>query len=271
MSSKYHNSSSTERFVVQVHLQFFAFHATLAAFFAIRLFVRVFGVQHAGCPAVGYVVGTRHAPKLKEEYRGLAKNEIRDLIASGVSIKSQPIDELEVAYTGDTCAVGLECKLASAASMGLEKEGNCLSKEETESMKEAHQRNALYLHQAFQSPLIICEVTFLNDNDQERQLAQDRGHMHIDDILPVLSSHGWKSPADCKVVLLHLSARYGAKQALDEFVRVLPKDVLPHCSVAITSLVDSRQEEWVQLIKDNGCIALADYTKFTGEQENEGK
>ena len=67
-------------------------------------FARAIEVDHAGHPALGYIIGSRTASGLKEEYRHLDGPSIRDLAKAGVPVKADPVERIEVAYTGDTRA-----------------------------------------------------------------------------------------------------------------------------------------------------------------------
>jgi len=205
------------------------------------LFARVFAVSHSSCPAVGYLIGSRHAAVFKEEYRGMDKKEIRELVTRGVSIKTEPREELEVAYTGDTSVEGL---LARSITDG----------------DELDQKSALYLQQAFQCRMLLCEATFLEDSDKARDLSAKRGHLHIEDIVRVLEEQEF-GRSDQQVILMHISGRYRAKEALDLIADALSSNVASRCLVAISAHVEHfpRNRGWARLVKDNGCILLSDY------------
>ena len=53
--------------------------------------MRAIEVDHAGHPALGYVLVSRTTAGLKEEYRNLDGAAIRDLVKSGVQIKADPV------------------------------------------------------------------------------------------------------------------------------------------------------------------------------------
>eukprot|EP00521_Asterionellopsis_glacialis_P007181 CAMPEP_0195289526 /NCGR_PEP_ID=MMETSP0707-20130614/5766_1 /TAXON_ID=33640 /ORGANISM="Asterionellopsis glacialis, Strain CCMP134" /LENGTH=436 /DNA_ID=CAMNT_0040349543 /DNA_START=126 /DNA_END=1433 /DNA_ORIENTATION=+ len=242
----------------------------------VQLFVRVFGVSHAGCPAVGYIIGSRFAPKLKDKYRNLSGKEIRELVTSGVSIKSDPVEVLEVAYTGDTCASGIMRENLLSPTTFLPNEELAKNDDDrpiasNRSFREQQPLTAQsYKQQAFQCPLILCELTFLEDTEKMRQLSLERGHMHLYDVMPVLKSHKWEEgskgggagSALSHLVLLHLSGRYGAKQALDQISLVVPIQLAHRCSVAISALIEKErtQDTWTNLVHSNGCISVSDYT-----------
>lgn len=202
------------------------------------LFCRVFAASHASCPAVGYVIGSRHTSVLKSEYRGLDKREIRKLVTSGVSVKTDPREELEVAYTGDTSVEGL------------------LARNEDEFKG----KSTLYLQQAFQCRMLLCEATFLDDSKKAKDLSLERGHLHIQDIARVLQEREFPS-GDRQVVLMHISGRYGARGAMDHIAEALPSTLASHCLVAISSHLENfrRDKWWTRLVRNNGCILLSDY------------
>lgn len=210
------------------------------------LFVRVFEVSHASCTgAVGYVIGSKHSPVLKEEYRGLNSKEIRELKSKGVSIKTEPVEELEVAYTGDTSVEGLRLK-------------SIVDKDERKA------RSALYLQQAFQCRLLFCEATFLDDSNKARNLSTTRGHLHIEDIVNVLEEHKF-ARGDRQLVLMHISGRYSANEALNLIADSLPSHVASRCLVAISSHLEPfrrRDKFWKNLLQDNGCVLLSKYIVF---------
>lgn len=207
------------------------------------LYCRVFAVNHGSCPAVGYVILSRIPPQLKPEYRGLDSKQVRELAASGVSVKTEPRDVLEVAYTGDTKVEGL------------------LLQKNIPAQNEREQKSALYLQQAFQCRLFLCEATFLDNSEKAKDLACKRAHLHINDIVRVLDENQF-ARGNSQLVLMHISARYHAKQALDLIADALPPNTANRCLVAISSLLGNQQRRdqwWTHLIQHNGCIRLSDY------------
>lgn len=208
------------------------------------LFARVFGVSHT-CPAVGYVILSRHGPVLKPEYCGLDKVKIRELVTSGVAVKTEPRDQFEVAYSGDTSIEGL---LPPANS---------------------EENNALYLQQAFQCKMFLCEATFLDDSKKAKDLSAKRGHMHVQDIAQVLDEYKFPRDSEQQVALLHISGRYSAKGALDHLADSLPRNVASRCLVAISSHLDQQwrnKKSWTRFVKGNGCILLSDYIRARNQQ-----
>jgi hypothetical protein len=203
------------------------------------LFCRVFGVNHGSCPAVGYVIGSRQEPVIEEEYRGLEKNAIRELISKGVDVKTGPIEVLNVSYTGDTSLDGLLTR-------------NIPTEEEWE------RKSDLYLQQAFKCGLLLCEATFLDDSKKSKDLSCERGHLHIQDIVQALEEHKF-TRGDQQLVLLHISDRYSAKAAMSHIADALPSKVANRCLVAISSHLDDRAGALTHLVQENGCILLSDY------------
>lgn len=234
-------------------------------------FVRAFDVDHAGHPALGYVIGSRTAVGLKEEYRNLDSHRIRDLVRSGTSVMGDPIERIEVGYTGDTCARGLtkqhrddmedDDKNAIAMIKGV---GGGVTR-----------RMSFDIGQLFMAELLFCELTYLDSADEQtRVIASERGHMHINDLDGIFATHDEhreqveydelvKHPAT--IVFYHLSAKYGpARRALDLIAEGLPRRLSRNrCLVAIMSLLtrgDGTPDDSIaELIRPCGCISLAEY------------
>jgi ribonuclease Z len=96
-------------------------------------------------PSLGYVVWERRF-KLKEEYHGLAGEQIRDLRLSGVAVTREVRTPL-VAYTGDTSPAGLDG-----------------------------------YPPVFQAKVLITELSFVRPNHR-REKIHKFGHMHLDDFV----------------------------------------------------------------------------------------
>jgi hypothetical protein len=203
------------------------------------LFCRVFGVQHGLCPAVGYVIGSRQDPVLKEDYRGLDKTAIHELISNGIDVKTRPIEVLEVSYTGDTSLDGLLTRKVTTE-------------------EESERKSDLHLQQAFQCGLLLCEATFLDDSKKSKDLSCKRGHLHIEDVVQLLEEHKF-TRGDQVLVLLHISDRYSAKAAMSHIADALPSKVANRCLVAMSSHCNDHARALTHLVQDNGCILLSDY------------
>jgi ribonuclease Z len=106
--------------------------------------VTPFATTHT-IPSLGYVVWERRF-KLKEEYHGLAGEQIRDLRLSGVAVTREVRTPL-VAYTGDTSPAGLDA-----------------------------------YPPVFQAKVLITEMSFVRPNHR-REKIHKFGHMHLDDFL----------------------------------------------------------------------------------------
>jgi ribonuclease Z len=106
--------------------------------------VTVFATTHT-IPSVGYVVWDRRN-KLKEEYHGLAGEQIRDLRLSGVAVTREVRTPL-VAYTGDTSPAGLD-----------------------------------NYPPVYDAKILITEMSFIVPNHR-REKIHKFGHMHLDDFL----------------------------------------------------------------------------------------
>jgi ribonuclease Z len=96
-------------------------------------------------PSVGYVVWERRF-KLKEEYHGLAGEQIRDLRQSGVAVTREVRTPL-LAYTGDTSPAGLDG-----------------------------------FPPVFEAKILITELSFVRPNHR-REKIHKFGHMHLDDFI----------------------------------------------------------------------------------------
>ena len=194
-----------------------------------RIFARVFSVCHAGCPAVGYAIGCRHKPELKPEYKGLPGHEIRDLVKSGAEIKESK-EYMDVLYTGDTSIEGL-------------------LKPEIESLLP-------------QCAIVLCEATMLEDSDEAKQLACDRGHLHIQDIAELLEK---VSPKKQRWILIHISARYNAQQTLEYVADAVPKEHHHKIEVSISSLSSNGK---YKRISQGGRVHLPKYTSIIIEKSS---
>jgi ribonuclease Z len=106
--------------------------------------VTTFATTHT-IPSLGYVVWDRRN-KLKEEYQGLAGEQIRDLRLSGVAVTREVRVPL-VAYTGDTSPAGLDA-----------------------------------YPPIFDAKILITELSFIRPNHR-REKIHKFGHMHLDDLV----------------------------------------------------------------------------------------
>jgi len=247
-------------------------------------FMRAFEVDHAGHPALGYVIGSRTTSGLKKEYQHLDGASIRDLAKSGVSIKADPIETIEVAYSGDTCARGLMRK-----SVDYDCCEQTTTEEGTTTTMAVKQKSSLDIGQLFQAELLLCELTYLDSSEDESQMSKacDRGHLHINDLESVFSSHNpcWEendisttiasvgneesdSTITCQhpknIFFYHLSAKYQpATRALYLIAEGLPDQLRDRCHIAIASMLTqeerSCEHSLARLIRPNGCISLAEY------------
>ncbi len=237
-------------------------------------FMRAFSVDHAGHPALAYVIVSRTAAGVKEEYQHLDKEEMRKLIKSGVSVKAEPTEKIEIAYTGDTCANGL---ILHHPSCNDEAEGGLSS-----SLSSCCSNNS-NIGQLFQAELLLCELTYLDssENEEQRCKAVERGHIHINDLERIFSSHinTWDDDDDDasaekkkKVVFYHLSIKYQpCMRALDFIIEGLPRQILRHydCYVAIVCRPEqiigngSDDETTRSLFRPrSGCISLERYRNW---------
>ncbi len=221
---------------------------------------------------MGYVLCRKLPQRLLPEFIGLPHTEIRDLVQRGVQIKSDGEIVVELSYTGDTCDEGL-CLPSPETTSTTDSMQCCYS--------EDRNRNLLHLRQAFQAPIILCELTYLENIRSDP--GGSRGHMRIGDVAKVFSSHGWDNSNSSsnavgrkgqKIIFFHFSARHGpAKRALELLLLGLPDWIIPYCYGTIFSLL-SKEEKLgchnfpIELVEDNGCIQLTSY-RATLLQERE--
>lgn len=109
-----------------------------------ELVVTAHATKHS-VPSLGYVVWDRRK-KLKDEYQGLAGEQIRDLRLAGTEVTHEVRVPL-VAYTGDTAPEGLDATPAF-----------------------------------YEAKVLITEMTFVAP-DHRREKIHKFGHMHLDDFL----------------------------------------------------------------------------------------
>ena len=237
--------------------------------------MRAFEVDHAGHPALGYIIGSRTTAGLKKEYQNLAGIEIRELVKSGVSIKADTIEKIEVAYTGDTCAEGLMKQSTTTDCDSLQ------MKNQDEAAATVLRNPSFDIGQMFQAELLLCELTFLDSSEggEQRTKARQRGHLHINDLDSIFSSHNpckeekqssttisTTNQYPTSIVFYHLSAKYQpAKRALKFISEGIPHELRDRCFVAISSMMTQEERtsdddnSIAKLVQPNGCISIADY------------
>ena len=231
----------------------------------IRYYLRPFHVSHCGHPCLGYTVISKQTMKsLKEEYEGMEGKDMAKLVKSGVDITTTDVvEKVEACYTGDTNIDGLLLQ--------------DLSNKETTNTKTNANNDPItlsrqQLKEGFTAPLIICELTYLLESD--RELAKERGHLNLYDIQYILKSHEWEEgdsrrninkkanhkedeDGGRKIIFYHLSSRgRTSDNILESFANVLPQHVLDISEIALASF---RPNKLSHLLKDNGCISIADY------------
>ena len=221
----------------------------------VKFYLRPFEVSHCCHPSLGYnIISKTTITKLKEEYQGIGQQELAELVRSGIEINTrQVIEKVEVCYTGDTSVDGL---LLSGSGISTSSSSCC--DDNTKLVAESRQQ----LKEGFQSPLIICELTYLLE--KERELAKDRGHMNLYDIESVFESHHyWEMDIDRKIIFYHLSSRAKtAKNILETLSNTLPKKMLDITEVALASFPS---KSLLSICQDNGCISISDYLRFCQE------
>ena len=229
--------------------------------------MRAFKVDHAGHPALGYIIGSRTTSGLKAEYQKLNGKELKELVKSGISIKDPPIEKIEVGYTGDTCANGL-------------------MKQHIPTATDDETTTGFDIGQMFQAEVLLCELTFLDSSEGEEQRikARQRGHLHINDLDAIFSIHNQSEKDEAEsnsttitsqvypksIVFYHLSAKYRpAKRAMDYIAEGLPKQLRDRCYVAISSMLTQEEQACdFSISKPNGCVSLKEYLSWKDAVDN---
>ena len=207
-----------------------------------RIYVRPFAVKHRNHPALGYTIirkkicsnydGKRGKELFREEFKNLSGKEIRDLVQNGANLK---IDEtvsseecFDFAYTGDTSADGLLY--------------------DNEKLSEKISLSSLYQKQAFQSQSLIMELTFLESTEKQRNLAYQRGHIHVEDVIPILRQYDWFQSGVCDIYFVHISYRHKpACKALDLIIECFLQDLPSNSNELPTELVKLFRRAYVAI------------------------
>ena len=182
---------------------------------------------------------------------------MREIAKSGITLQADPIETIEVAYTGDTCVNGLIIDGLSAIDT-----------------------STLYKQQLFHAEVILCELTFLDvsENEERKRKAAERGHLHICDLERLFTADkiAEENKSDGTfdsisksiskrnaqhIIFYHLSGRNSpATRALDMITEGLPHQIRSRCQVAISSLVSTKERSSLgRVIQPNGCVSLAAY------------
>lgn len=230
--------------------------------------MRAFQVDHCNHPALGFLIGSRTTSGLKEEYQNLDKAALRDLAMSGAVLQADPVENIEVAYTGDTCA------------NGLTPDPRCIVKKDSHDNISATEKSYLYRQQLFQAEVILCELTYLDSSEEEegRRRAAQRGHLHICELKSLFMDNDAKeekrfdgpveSISNCildrqtkHIVFYHLSGKCKpATRALDMIAKGIPHQLHSRCQVAIASLLNKNEKHSLgRIIQPNGCVSLLAY------------
>jgi ribonuclease BN (tRNA processing enzyme) len=202
-----------------------------------QIVIRTFETTHGNCPSVGYILMTRKRNvSLKDEYKGLSKEETRRLLQAGVPIKQEHIDEQwDLAYTGDTTMDGLRKDMALWT----------------------------------QCHTFLCECTYLESSEESKVFAHDRGHMHIQHIVQLLqeieSTSQLSSPP--RILLLHISNRYTAVQTMDYLLEAIPMKFISQIHVAIMALRGSKTLQCLTNSQNASFVSLLMYqTQFQSDK-----
>ena len=145
------------------------------------LAIEAFEVKHS-IPSMGATL-YYYKKKLKEEFLGKSATEIIELRQKNVEITREVYEPL-VSFTGD-----------------------CLGE------------SLLENKDIFKSKVLITECTFLDEG--EEQMAHQKGHTHINDIVKALNKLGDEVKCD-KIILNHFSMKYAEKHIRDMIAQVIP-------------------------------------------------
>ena len=145
------------------------------------LAIEAFEVKHS-IPSMGATL-YYYKKKLKEEFLGKSATEIIELRQKNVEITREVYEPL-VSFTGD-----------------------CLGE------------SLLENKDIFKSKVLITECTFLDEG--EEQMAHQKGHTHISDIVKALNKLGDEVKCD-KIILNHFSMKYAEKHIRDMIAQVIP-------------------------------------------------
>ena len=231
------------------------------------IFIRTFAVKHRNHPAIGFILtrkkqisnydGKKGKELFKEKYRHLPGTEIKNLIKDGVDIKIPEVisteEYLDFAYTGDTSIDGL-----------LYSNNKAL---------ECSEGSMLCQNQIFQCPSLLIELTFLESNQKQRELACQRGHIHLEDIIPLLLKYDWFKNGACDIYFMHISSRYKpAVRMLNLIVELFCQKLSPETKTLSNDLVKllrkgyvaidahlSREERKLEKFSEGGFINLLDW------------
>jgi ribonuclease Z len=146
------------------------------------LAIEAFEVKHS-IPSMGATL-YYYKKKLKDEFLGKSATEIIELRQKNVEITREVYEPL-VSFTGD-----------------------CLGE------------SLLENKDIFKSKVLITECTFLDEG--EEQMAHQKGHTHISDIVKALNKLGDEVKCD-KIILNHFSMKYAEKHIRDMIAKEIPE------------------------------------------------
>ena len=146
------------------------------------LAIEAFEVKHS-IPSMGATL-YYYKKKLKDEFLGKSATEIIELRQKNVEITREVYEPL-VSFTGD-----------------------CLGE------------SLLEHKDVFKSKVLITECTFLDEG--EEQMAHQKGHTHISDIVKALNKLGDEVKCD-KIILNHFSMKYAEKHIRDMIAKEIPE------------------------------------------------
>ncbi|MEE2645133.1 MAG: hypothetical protein VYD19_09390 [Myxococcota bacterium] len=163
-----------------------------------NLSVTAFPVEH-GVPSLGYTISDARK-KLRPEFHGLPGREIAALKREGVKVDA-PVYLPRLTFIGD-----------------------CTGRTLT---REAH---------IWESPVLVIECTFIGAG--EEQLAQERGHTHINDIARALIDGGDAIKSEA-IVLKHFSMKISAEEAFAAVETSIPERFRERISLLLEPSIEA--------------------------------
>mmetsp|Transcript_50847 Transcript_50847/g.76024 ORF Transcript_50847/g.76024 Transcript_50847/m.76024 type:complete len:213 (-) Transcript_50847:295-933(-) len=186
-----------------------------------QIMVRAFRTTHGACPSVGYTIGVRGRAQRKPEYQDLSQDELRTLAKQGTQLSFRE-ETWELTYTGDTTVDAFSIPDNSPL---------------------------------FQVQVLITEATMLEDSDKARRSAGENSHMHVDHVVDSVMPR-----TRAEIVLVHVSARYSAKQTMNLISSKVNEEDKHRVSVAVSSLTGARRD-FGRSILPNGLMPLSSMTR----------
>lgn len=157
------------------------------------MFIKVFRTTHR-IESQGYALFRVIDGGLDPRYLHLSSREIVALKESGVQVKLPDRESIQMVYTGDSTIFGV-----------ISPENRFI----------------------FEAPILFVELTYV---DGPKALAEERGHIHLDDIIQYAAL--FTNP---KVVFCHISSRYSLLHIVNVLRRRLPSNLAERVYVTLKS------------------------------------